>query len=216
MELFHPFGGRTACEGTYGWLNERAIEREIGLGYARRGCEAAIIRGVVCTHSADVFQRPGLASHRPVARYEIAARAIRGFAFKHRLVETRRKRIDEVDVAGEFVMFLTSHAGGNKYSQVTDAFVDRVDDCLSERADLVDILIQIENPTECLRGRRDVVTLGAENDDGRPNVAQVDGHAISGLYSARREFVPYEQLIDNELDFFSIQVDVATPPALET
>src|SRR5215475_2218171 len=98
---------------------------------------------------------------------------------------------------------------------MTDGFVDRVDDRLSERADLVDILIEIENPTERLRGRRDVVALGTEHNDGRANVAQVNGHAVPGLYSARREIVAYEQLIDNVLDFFSIHIDVTTPPALE-
>src|SRR3954466_5908723 len=98
---------------------------------------------------------------------------------------------------------------------MTDAFVDRVDDCLSEGADLVDILIEVENPAECLCRRRDIVPLGAEYDDGGPNIAEVDRHAIPGLNSTRGEIVADEQLVDNELDLLGVQIDVATPPALE-
>src|SRR5215468_2218724 len=98
---------------------------------------------------------------------------------------------------------------------MTDAFVDRVDDCLSAGADLVDILIQIENPAECLLRRRDIVALGAEYDDGGSNVAEVDRHAIAGLNSTCREIVADEQLVDNELDLLGVQIDVTTPPALE-
>src|SRR5262249_6075497 len=112
-------------------------------------------------------------------------------------------------------MLFASHSGGNKDSQMADAFVDCVDDRLSERADLVDIVIQIKNPAERLRRWRDVVALRAEYDDGRPNVAQVDGHAGPGLDPARREIIADEQLIDAELDLLGVQIDVATPPTFE-
>src|SRR5215475_16010414 len=113
-------------------------------------------------------------------------------------------------------MFFAGHPGRNENSQMTHAFVDRVDDRLPKRADLIDILVKIENPAECLRGRRDIVALRAENHDGRANIAQVDSHAVAGLDSTGCQIVAYEQLINNELDLFRVQIDVAAPPALET
>ena len=63
----------------------------------------------------------------------------------------------------------------------TDTRVKALDDGLPVRLDLVDVLIEIENPAECLLGRRDVVTLRAEHHDGRANIAQIDRGAVRCL-----------------------------------
>jgi hypothetical protein len=54
---------------------------------------------------------------------------------------------------------------------VADALVDRIDDRLPVRADLIGVLVKIDNPSERLLRRRDVVALGAEDDDGSADVA---------------------------------------------
>ena len=112
-------------------------------------------------------------------------------------------------------MLLAGDPGRDEDSQMADRIVDRVDDRLPMLADLVDILVKIENPSERLLRRRDVVALRAEHHDRRADVAQVDGGAVGGPDQAGRQLVADEQLINDELDFLRIQVDMAAPPALE-
>ena len=93
--------------------------------------------------------------------------------------------------------------------------MDRVDDGLAVGADVVDVVVEIEDPSQRLLRRRDVVALGAEHDDRRADVAQVDRRAVRGLDHSRRKLVADEQLVDDELDFLGVEIDVAAPPALE-
>ena len=65
--------------------------------------------------------------------------------------------------------------------------VDTVDDRLAVRPDFIDVFVKVQNPAEGLLRRRDVVALGTEHDDGRPNIAQVDGSAIGGLACDRSQ-----------------------------
>jgi len=62
-------------------------------------------------------------------------------------------------------VLLARHAGRNEDSQVTDRLVDGVDDRLSVRADLFDVLVKVKDPSKRLLRRRDVIALGAEDDD---------------------------------------------------
>src|SRR5215813_13219550 len=98
---------------------------------------------------------------------------------------------------------------------MADAFMHSVDNGLSIRADLIDVLVEIENPIKRLRRRRNVVALGAKYDDRRPDVAKVQSRALARLDPPGCEIVPDEQLVDDELDFLGIEVDVAAPPAFE-
>jgi hypothetical protein len=112
-------------------------------------------------------------------------------------------------------VLLLGHAAGDEDSEVTDGFVDRVDDRLSMLADVVHVVIEIEDPAERLLRRRDVVALGAEHDDRRTDVAEIDRCPVRGLDGACRELVADEQLVDDRLDLLGVQVDVAAPPLLE-
>src|SRR5215475_11025140 len=98
---------------------------------------------------------------------------------------------------------------------MADGFMDRIDDGLSVGSYCVRIVIEIENPAECLPGGRDVIALRAEHHDRRSNVTKVYGPAIAGLDHAGRELIPNEQLIDDELDFLGIEIDMGAPPAFE-
>ena len=53
-----------------------------------------------------------------------------------------------------------------------------VDDGLAVRADLVLAVVEVEDPIQRLRRRRDVVGLRAEDDDGRGDVAQIEARAV--------------------------------------
>ncbi len=112
-------------------------------------------------------------------------------------------------------MLLAGHAAGHEDAQVADAFVDGVDDGLAVGQDFGLVLVQVGNPAQRLRGRGDVVALGAEHHDGRTDVAQVDADAVGGHQTRGRQAVAHEEVVDDVLDLGAIQEHVAAPPFLE-
>ena len=72
----------------------------------------------------------------------------------------------------------------------------------------------VAHPGQRLRRRRDVVALGAEDDDGRGDVAQVHPRPV-GRSLAGRQAVADEELIHDELHLLGIHRDMAAPPFLE-
>src|SRR5262249_17091859 len=93
--------------------------------------------------------------------------------------------------------------------------VDSVDDGLPVGPDVVDVVIEIENPVQRLLGRGNVVSPGAEYHDGRAYIAKIDGDAVRGLDHSRCELVADEQLVDDELHLLRVQINVASPVALK-
>ena len=93
--------------------------------------------------------------------------------------------------------------------------VDGVDDGLAVGADVVDAVVEVEDPVERLLRRGDVVALRAEDHDRRADVAQVDRGAVGGADLAGGELVADEELVDDELHLLGVQRDVAAPPLLE-
>ena len=215
MQPVHPFRHRGVDQGADHRLRERPVEREVGLGDAGGGREAALVGGVIATKRPDVVQGPRFAAHDPTAGREVGVGGVPGLGVKHRLVETGRQRIDQVDIARELAVLLLCDAAGNEDAEVTDAFMNGVDDGLAVGADLIDALVQVQYPSKRLLGRRDVVAFRAEHHDGRANIAQVDRGAVRGLNTPGGEVVADEQLVDDELDLLRVQVDVSAPPALE-
>src|SRR5262249_60324455 len=132
---------------------------------------------------------PHFAPHHPFPGCEIWIGRVLGFGLEYRLVEPGRQRVDQVDVAGKFAVLLLGNAAGNEDTEMTDARMDGVDDGLAVEADCFDVLVKVENPSERLLRRRDVVALRAERDDGRADVAKVDRGAVRCLNSAGREIV---------------------------
>src|SRR6476659_3951429 len=215
MQLLHPFRYRGADQRANHGLRERPVECEVGYGDVGGGREAALVGGVIAPKRPDVVQGPRFAAHDPTAGGEVRVRGVSGLGVKYRLVETRRQRIDQVDIAGELAVLLLCDAGGNEDAEVTDAFMNGVDDGLTVGADLIDALVQVQYPSERLLGRRDVVAFRAKRHDGSANIAQIDRGAVRGLNTPGGEVVADEQLVDDELDLLRVQVDVSAPPALE-
>src|SRR5262245_29631364 len=91
-------------------------------------------------------------------------------------------------------------------------FMDRIDESLPVGANVIDAVVEVEDPIERLLGRRNVVAFRAEYDDRRADIAKIDRGAIRGLDAPGGKIVADKQIIDNELDFLSIQIDVASPP----
>src|SRR5215469_6090669 len=98
---------------------------------------------------------------------------------------------------------------------MADRLVDRVDDGLAIGADLLDVVVEIEDPAQRLLRRGDVVALGAEYHDRRADIAQIDGIAPRRLDVTRGEMIADKQLVDDELNLRGVEIDVTAPPALE-
>ena len=110
MQLLHQLRRRRIHERTNDRLCKRPVKREIGLGYARGGGEAALVGCVIAAERANVVERAFLASHHPVSQREIRVGGVGGLVLEHAFVEPRRQRIDQVDVAREFAVFFPRDA----------------------------------------------------------------------------------------------------------
>ena len=86
-------------------------------------------------------------------------------------------------------MLFRRHLAGHENTEVADGGMQRIDDRLSPGDDLVDVVVEVENPVERLLGRSDVITPGAEHDDWRFDVAQIDALA------PRRANLPLDSLL---------------------
>ncbi|MCE3250881.1 MAG: hypothetical protein K0R41_4706, partial [Geminicoccaceae bacterium] len=91
----------------------------------------------------------------------------------------------------------------------------RVDDDLLVGADLVDAVVEVRDPVQRLRRRRDVVAPRRDHDDRRADVPQVDAPAVGGLDRAARQLVADEQLVGDEAHLLLGGEEVAAPPLLE-
>src|SRR6188474_2338272 len=108
-------------------------------------------------------------------------------------------------------MLFPRHAARDEYSEMADRFMDRVNDGLAVFDDVLDIIIDIKNPSKCLLGWRYVIAPRAKHHDRRADVAYVDDRAVDILDHAGCELVTDEQLVDNKLDLLGIQIDVPAP-----
>ena len=106
-----------------------------------------------------VSQMAALKSEHIIAISQICVGRVGGFIVNDSLVNTRRQYIDHVDVAGELAVFFARNRARNKYAQVTNALVHRINDGLAMRQDLTVTLIEIGDPAQRLRRGRDVVTF---------------------------------------------------------
>src|SRR5208337_5157852 len=99
----------------------------------------------------------------------------------------------------------------NEDAEMPDAMMQRVDDGLTVGDDLLDVVIQVEDPAQRLLGRRYVVPPRAEADDRRPDVAQVDAYALGSADLSGRELVSDEQIVGDPLHFAGVEQDRACP-----
>jgi len=56
-------------------------------------------------------------------------------------------------------VLLAGDSGRNEYAQMPDTFMHGVDDSLAVGPDLLDIIIEVQDPAERLGRRRDVVAF---------------------------------------------------------
>src|SRR5262245_11624435 len=88
------------------------------------GRKPSLVRRVVAAECADIIECPGLASHHPFARGEIRAGGVLGLGLEHRLVETGRQGVDEIDIAGELAVLFLRDATGDEDAEMADLLMD--------------------------------------------------------------------------------------------
>ena len=140
---------------------------------------------------------------------------IRAFLGEDSLIEPRRQRINQVHRLREFFMFLRRNLGRDEAAEMADALVQCVDDGLPARRQRLVIVIEVEDPPQCLLGWGDIVAPGAEDYDGRLDVAKINADIVGEEDLAACEFVADEQFVGNELHFGRVQQNRAAPPLLE-
>ena len=87
-------------------------------------------------------------------------------------------------------MLFFGDTAGNENPKVANAFVDGIDNGLAAGTDIVILGVEIGDPAQGLLRRRDVVALGAEADDRRADIAQVDALAGTVMLSAVSSLLP--------------------------
>ncbi len=147
---------------------------------------------------------------------EIGVGRVAGLALEHRLVEAGRQRVDQVDVAGELAVLLARDAAGDEDAEMADRSrgscrrwsVRRSGSRRRSRRD------RESSPSACCGG----VTLSPFEQNttiGERMLRRSIAVPSRRLDPPGGELVADEQLVDDELDFLGVQIDVAAPPALE-
>ena len=185
MEITYP-----ACHAVIGDAanpgpHERSIEAEIDVGYARRRGKAALVLLAVAPERADVLQSSAYEADQVVSRHEVRRGVDIALGRQHGFVEAGRQHIDQIDIAGELVVLLFRNGGGDENAEMADGIVQGVDNGLPVGTDLIDALVEVEYPVQGLLRWRDVVRLGAEDDDRRSDVVQIDARSVGGRDPAR-------------------------------
>ena len=210
-----PFGGLVVHRGTNEGLEQRPVQAQVDLGHPPRRREAALVLGRRLHDGPHVVQGARLEAHYPVPRDQIGVHGLGGARRHDGFIQAGRQDVDQVDVGGELLVLLLRHTARYKDPQVANALVHGVDDGLAAGADVVILTVQVHDPAQRLLRRGDVVALGTEADDGRADVAQVDAVAGRRDDLARGQTVADEQLVDDPLDLFAVEVHVAAPPLFE-
>src|SRR5580704_18881244 len=165
MHSAHRLCRRFGHAGANPWLPERAVETEVDFGDPREGGEARVILGAIDAERADVVERAVLETEEILAVHEISVRRIRSCVRDDGLVEAGRRRFNHLDAGDKLVVLFRRHLARYENTEMADSRMQRIDDRLSPGDDLVDVVVEVENPVERLLGRSDVITPGAEHDD---------------------------------------------------
>jgi PAS domain-containing protein len=114
------------------------------------GYRAAEVSGRNVNMLMSELERAGLAAHHPLAGHKVGVVDRVALRRQHRLVEPGGQHVDQVDIRGELVVLLPGDAGRDEDAEVADLVMDGVDDGLAPGADVVDALVEVEDPAERL------------------------------------------------------------------
>ena len=215
VEQSHPVGGGRRDHRPHPRLHEAAIQPEMDVRQMRHRRKAPVALRVRLHDGPDVRHTASLDRHHVIAVDQLAVRRVGGLVCDLRLIDAGGQHVDQVDVVHELAMLLSSRAARHEDAQVPDALVRRIDDGLVVAEHFRVVAVHVGHEAERLRRRCDVVAIGAEHDDGRADIAQVEPHAVARDQLGAGEPVADEQVVDDVLHLLRIQEDVSAPVLLE-
>jgi hypothetical protein len=197
------------------WLEIGPVVGETDLRYPVDRREGAIIGLAVAPEGAHIVEGAHLKAAQEVAGYEIRAGLVRSLRRDDQLVESWRQTFDDVHRLHDDLMLALGDLRRDEDREMADLGVDAIDDRLALRPDVVDAFIEIEDPTERLLRRADVVAERGEHNDRRGDVADVEQAPVGGRDFVSGQFVADEMLVDEILDLLAVELDEVAPPFLE-
>ena len=193
-----------------------AVEAEIDLGQPRRGGEAQLVRGVVVAERADVGEAARFQAEQVAAVDQFGIRRVLADLGDHRLVQARAASGRSCPCSWRIRRAPWSRPCRRRRcrdGRCSGASCRRWSG--RWRRSRSSLVIQIGDPAERLLRRGDVVAPGAEHDDRRADVAQVDARAVGGAQLAGGELVADEQVVGDPLHLLGVEQHRAAPPGLE-
>ena len=142
------------------------------VGDFRKTCyrrETTLVIEVIAAQRTNVIQGAPLEAGNVISGHQLHVIGILRCLFHDRLVQPRWHAVDKIDVTGKLAVFFFGYTAGNKDTQMADTFVHGINNRLARGANVVNAVIKIEDPTQRLLGRGDIVAFGAKANDRRYN-----------------------------------------------
>ena len=144
--------GRADCRA-----DEGLVQTLVHLGQSCDRRKSTIILRIVAAERADVVQGPLFQGKVVAAMHKLRISRCRIGIGNHGLIEPRRQEIDEIHALDQLGVLLGGHLSGDEDAKMANGLVQRVYDRLAVGYDFVFMVVEVEDPVECLRRRCDVV-----------------------------------------------------------
>jgi hypothetical protein len=131
------------------------------------------------------------------------------------LVETRGQCCYVSEAVENGSVFKSCDGSGNEDAKMADMGIDEIDDPLPGTLEVVGILIDNRDLSKRLMGRRDVIPIGGEYDDGITDPAEIREAMVANPQRSLFQAVAHKEVLDDCENFFAAEKIKAAPPALE-
>src|SRR6187200_1548764 len=105
----HPVGKTIIGPETNPWLGKSSVEPEIDLRNAGRRGKAPLIFFAIAAQSPNIVEGARLEADEIVAGHEVGSFIRNLLGGHYRFVKTRRKDVDEINIACELIMLFFGH-----------------------------------------------------------------------------------------------------------
>ena len=128
-------------KGANNRLRRGAVKAMNCLRQTAHSRKAALFVEGVPAHGANVLQAAALETGNEISGHQPDIGGIGGFLLNDGFVEAGGKTIDEINVGGELLMFLSGDTARHEDSQMPDCFMNTIDDRLAGGQDVLIALV---------------------------------------------------------------------------
>ncbi len=176
------------------------------LGYDLEGLLVPALQAVEVAHI--------LQAHLPETG-EVPVLSLAGRLLELHDVQAGPEHFDVFEGLDDLRVFLLCDFTRDKDPQVPHVLLHERHDHLPVGLDLRRARVDIGDPVDRLLGRRDVVSLRGEDDDGRADGLEVQVGPGGRLHLPAGQLVAHEEIVDDPADLLFVHQEVAAPPLLE-